>query len=194
LVVRVYQRGEQHARVSNCCDIIDIDNNNRRTTFRDLGKDNCRLIKNEQYLAPLFLGLLLGFCAPKIVNASIGSDEFCSDNPGHYACDGKVGNQDDDEDENDNDRECENPPTAASCNNGVDARGVGAENDDDNEKFNEPSGCYRAGYDDGRAGPFDSEVYHDNCTGERRYYDGFIDGCMSVSGITKDVCEGATDA
>ena len=121
--------------------------------------------------------------------------EFCAQNPGHFACDGNVGNRDDDEDVNDDDngRECENPPTAASCSNDVDARGVSTEYDDDNDKFNEPSGCYRARYEDGQSGPFDSEVYDDNCTGEGRYYDGFIDGCMSVSGNTKDVCEGATD-
>ncbi len=36
------------------------------------------------------------------LNRSIGSDEFCSDNPSHFACDGKVGNsQDDNEDDPD---------------------------------------------------------------------------------------------
>lgn len=30
-------------------------------------------------------------------NATIGSDEFCNDNPSHYACDNKVGNQDEDD-------------------------------------------------------------------------------------------------
>ena len=67
------------------------------------------------------------------------------------------------------------------------------DDDDNNDKFNDPSGCYQAGYDDGRTGPFDSEVYNDNCTGEGRYLDGFIDGCMSVEGNTRDVCESATD-
>jgi hypothetical protein len=51
--------------------------------------------------------------------------------------------------------------------------------------------CYGAGYDDGNNGSFDREVYLDNCYGE--YYEGFIDGCISISGNTRDVCESATD-
>ena len=31
-------------------------------------------------------------------------------------------------------------------------------------------------------------------TKEDEYYNGFIDGCMSVEGNTQDVCESATDA
>ena len=56
--------------------------------------------------------------------------------------------------------------------------------------------CRDAGYDDGQNGPF-SEDTHDHCGdevgGDDAYYEGFIDGCMSVEGNTKDVCESATD-
>ena len=67
------------------------------------------------------------------------------------------------------------------------------EENPDNDNFDEPSGCYAAGYEDGQTGPFDTEVYHDNCEGEGRYYDGFIDGCID-EGNTRDVCISATDA
>jgi hypothetical protein len=56
--------------------------------------------------------------------------------------------------------------------------------------------CYDGGFRDGQNKPFENEA-HKECgdygDGADRYYDGFIDGCMSVSGNTKDVCEGATD-
>jgi hypothetical protein len=58
------------------------------------------------------------------------------------------------------------------------------------------SSCYTEGIEDGRNDPFDQEVY-DHCgdtNQEDNYYNGFIDGCMSVEGNTQDVCEGATDA
>ena len=58
------------------------------------------------------------------------------------------------------------------------------------------SSCYTEGIEDGRDGPFDREVY-DHCgdtNQEDDYYNGFIDGCMSVEGNTQDVCESATDA
>jgi hypothetical protein len=58
------------------------------------------------------------------------------------------------------------------------------------------SSCYTEGVEDGRDGPFDQEVY-DHCgdtNQEDEYYNGFIDGCMSVEGNTQDVCESATDA
>jgi hypothetical protein len=113
--------------------------------------------------------LLLSLCAPLSVYASIGSDEFCAQNAGHFACDNENDNDSDDDGKSDED---ENP---------------------DNAKFDEPSGCYAAGYEDGQTGPFDSEVYHDNCEGEGRYYDGFIDGCVDA-GNTRDACESATDA
>jgi hypothetical protein len=64
---------------------------------------------------------------------------------------------------------------------------------------NAPSGessCYTEGIEDGRDGPFDQEVYgHCGDTNqEDDYYNGFIDGCMSVEGNRQDVCESATDA
>jgi hypothetical protein len=58
------------------------------------------------------------------------------------------------------------------------------------------SSCYDAGYDDGRNEPFNHDTY-DHCADSREdgeYYDGFIDGCMSVEGNTRRVCESATDA
>lgn len=124
-------------------------------------------------ISTIVLTLIIGigglFGTPNIY-ASIGSDEFCEDNPGHFACDNENDNDSDDDDiSNDN----ENP---------------------DNDNFDEPTGCYAAGFEDGQTGPFDSEVYHDNCEGEGKYLDGFIDGCMSIDANTKEVCEGATDA
>jgi hypothetical protein len=61
------------------------------------------------------------------------------------------------------------------------------------------SACYDAGHDDGRNGEFESEAFYDNCGSttdieDNKYYEGFIDGCMSVEGNTRDVCESATDA
>jgi hypothetical protein len=58
------------------------------------------------------------------------------------------------------------------------------------------SSCYDAGYEDGRDNPFNHDTY-DHCadSGEDdEYYDGFIEGCMSIEGNTRDVCESATDA
>jgi hypothetical protein len=59
-------------------------------------------------------------------------------------------------------------------------------------------GCYDVGYEDGRNGPFERDAFTDNCGStknleDNRYYQGFIDGCMSVEGNTKDICETATD-
>jgi hypothetical protein len=57
--------------------------------------------------------------------------------------------------------------------------------------------CRNAGYNDGQNGPFSQPTY-DHCGDEEdgadAYYDGFIDGCMSVEGNTRDVCESATDS
>ena len=33
----------------------------------------------------------------------------------------------------------------------------------------------------------------DEATGDKAYLDGFVDGCMSIEGNTRDVCESATD-
>ena len=57
-------------------------------------------------------------------------------------------------------------------------------------------GCYNVGYEDGRNGEFERDAFTDNCgplNSENRYYKGFIDGCLSVEGNTRDVCESATD-
>ena len=106
-------------------------------------------------------------------NASIGSDEFCDDNPSHFACDNK-----NDNDENDNEIS--------------DDKESNLSDEEKDEKKKDPvETCYGAGYDDGKNREFNTSVYNDNCYGE--YSDGFIDGCMSADN-TRDVCESATDA
>ncbi|MGA9936133.1 MAG: hypothetical protein WBP83_13535 [Nitrososphaeraceae archaeon] len=54
--------------------------------------------------------------------------------------------------------------------------------------------CWDDGYEDGRNNPFD----HDRNRGcddyGSSYYEGFIAGCVSVEGYTKETCESATDA
>jgi len=57
--------------------------------------------------------------------------------------------------------------------------------------------CYDAGFEDGQDEPFSQTTYEhcrDEQGGAEAYYDGFIDGCMSVEGNTRDVCESETDA
>lgn len=115
------------------------------------------------------------FCAPLSVHASIGSDEFCSDNPSHFACDGKVG-ADKDDNEDDPDYRTESDLS---------------EEEKDEKKEDAIGTCYGSGYNDGQNGSFDESVYKDNCYGE--YYEGVIDGCIGA-GNTRDVCESATDA
>jgi hypothetical protein len=51
--------------------------------------------------------------------------------------------------------------------------------------------CYDRGYIDGEDHPFNQGTY-DRCGDE--YYQGFLQGCMSVEGNSKDTCESATDA
>ena len=51
--------------------------------------------------------------------------------------------------------------------------------------------CYERGIIDGEDHPFNQRTY-DNCRDQ--YYQGFIEGCMSVDGNSRDVCERATDA
>lgn len=84
-------------------------------------------------------------------------------------------------------------PTVASIN--VNVSGTGAELDFDEEKYANSKdyrdSCRNAGYEDGQNGPFNHDK-HNECG--RFYYDAFIDGCLSVSGNTRDVCESATDA
>ena len=51
--------------------------------------------------------------------------------------------------------------------------------------------CYERGIIDGEDHPFNQRTY-DNCGDQ--YYQGFIEGCMSVDGNSRDVCESTTDA
>jgi hypothetical protein len=54
----------------------------------------------------------------------------------------------------------------------------------------DPIACEGDGLYDGKNNPFSQELYE--MCGEV-YYDAFIEGCMSVVGNTRDVCESATD-
>lgn len=51
--------------------------------------------------------------------------------------------------------------------------------------------CYEKGFRDGEEYPFNQNTY-DDCGDD--YYRGFIKGCMSVEGNTREACELATDA
>lgn len=61
---------------------------------------------------------------------------------------------------------------------------VGASNDED-------VSCYDRGYIDGQDYPFNQRTY-DRCGDD--YYQGFLQGCMSVEGNSRDICESTTDA
>lgn len=50
--------------------------------------------------------------------------------------------------------------------------------------------CYERGIIDGEDHPFNQETY-DKCGND--YYQGFISGCLSVDGNSRDSCESATD-
>jgi hypothetical protein len=50
--------------------------------------------------------------------------------------------------------------------------------------------CYERGIIDGEDHPF-NQITYDNCRDQ--YYQGFIEGCISVDGNSRDVCESATD-
>ena len=58
-----------------------------------------------------------------------------------------------------------------------------------------PAACEADGYEAGQDGPFSQELYEmcEEVGGADEYYDAFIEGCMSVEGNTRDVCEAATD-
>jgi hypothetical protein len=51
--------------------------------------------------------------------------------------------------------------------------------------------CYEKGFRDGEEHPFNLYTYND-CGND--YYRGFIQGCISVEGNTRDACEMATDS
>ena len=53
--------------------------------------------------------------------------------------------------------------------------------------------CFNTGYQDGQEHPFDRERYEECKAAASSYYHGFINGCMSVEGNTRDICESATD-
>lgn len=59
-----------------------------------------------------------------------------------------------------------------------------------NASSNEVS-CFERGIVDGEDHPFNQRTFN-NCDDD--YYQGFLEGCMSVEGNTRDVCESATDA
>ena len=59
-----------------------------------------------------------------------------------------------------------------------------------NASSNEVS-CFERGIVDGEDHPFNQRTYN-NCGDD--YYQGFLEGCMSVEGNNRDVCESATDA
>ena len=50
--------------------------------------------------------------------------------------------------------------------------------------------CYDRGFIDGEDHPFSQNTY-DKCGDE--YYQGFIAGCMSIEGNSRDTCESSTD-
>jgi hypothetical protein len=56
--------------------------------------------------------------------------------------------------------------------------------------------CEVDGYEAGRDGSFSQKLYEtcEEVGGADAYYEGFIEGCTSVEGNTRDVCELATDA
>jgi len=59
-----------------------------------------------------------------------------------------------------------------------------------NANSNEVS-CFERGIVDGEDHPFNQRTY-DKCGND--YYQGFLDGCMSVEGNNREVCDSATDA
>ena len=56
---------------------------------------------------------------------------------------------------------------------------------------NDTASCTNDGLYDGKNNPFSQELF--KMCGDT-YTNAFIEGCMSVEGNTKDVCESATDA
>jgi hypothetical protein len=56
---------------------------------------------------------------------------------------------------------------------------------------NDTASCTNDGLYDGKNNPFSHELFR--MCGDT-YYDAFIEGCMSVQGNTRDICDSATDA
>ena len=67
---------------------------------------------------------------------------------------------------------------------GTSTTSLGTEEEDD---------CFDIGYLDGRDHPFDHDKYEECKASASSYYDGFINGCMSVEGNTREICESAMD-
>jgi hypothetical protein len=59
--------------------------------------------------------------------------------------------------------------------------------------------CYDAGYRDGQDSPFSVTTFQECDTeskfadGQNQYQQGFLDGCISVEGNTKEICETAIE-
>lgn len=65
-----------------------------------------------------------------------------------------------------------------------------------NENEDWVDSCRDSGERAGKNGPFSQATYShcgDEPGGRDAYYDGFIDGCISVEGNSRDLCESATD-
>jgi hypothetical protein len=82
--------------------------------------------------------------------------------------------------------------TELECNN--------VKNNSDNANINHESlqeenrrNCYDDGYEDGKNNPFDQDRNQGCSDYGRAYYNGFIDGCLSVEGNTRETCEAFTD-
>ena len=59
--------------------------------------------------------------------------------------------------------------------------------------------CYDAGYSDGQDNPFSVTTFQEcdteskSVNDQNQYEEGFLDGCMSVEGNTRDLCETSID-
>jgi hypothetical protein len=73
---------------------------------------------------------------------------------------------------------------------GSSAGNVNAKKSSDDATSN-PDRCFQAGKDDGRDSQF-SQSEFDTCGSS--YEHGFMKGCLSVDGNTRDVCNSAEDA
>lgn len=71
-----------------------------------------------------------------------------------------------------------------------------AQSDEDFCKIIEgPAACGNDGYKDGKDNPFDHDRNREcDLSDDNPYYEGFIRGCLTVEGNTRDICEGATDS
>ena len=75
-------------------------------------------------------------------------------------------------------------------NNLANAGGDKRSGGDHDDKRSGDGNCYKKGVSDGKDNPFNSRTF-EKCGHD--YYKGFIKGCTSVEGNTKDACESATD-